>query len=445
MADYLEEEKKRQEYEREQEKRKEAAKAAFIADHPAHPEYAQVVWGAAARSLRRYDIDEDGSRLVKDATNLVVELIDLKHKHFGDMPDDDASKILDDLMELIDLRLDISACWDLYRQQQLTQRRNDIQQRYSQSFDMTMGLGQAISGHTGPPPALWGSGFDVLWSAGEPLVIEAAKGVGKTTLAGLLVRGQLLGGDVLGYPVRKLPEGQRILYLALDRPDQIKRSMARQFSPSQLTELDERVVFWQGALPADAAENTRVYVDLCDYNQTDIVYVDSLKDAVRGLSEDRATGYYQEGRTRLLASGRQLVELHHLTKSGDDYGSVWLHAGAGSVLRMSGRAGGPSSVLTHVKQPAHHVGPLKIKHDRDRGEMNVAEAAAPVELLNWIADQTDGVTAAETAQVLFGTAGDSEVKRAKRKLAELVDAGQIRVVTGQGRSNPTRWYVESGH
>src|SRR4051812_37882823 len=52
-------------------------------------------------------------------------------------------------------------------------------------------------------PALWGTDDDVLWARGEALMLVGGPGVGKTTIAGQLVRGRLgLADDLLGYPVR---------------------------------------------------------------------------------------------------------------------------------------------------------------------------------------------------------------------------------------------------
>jgi hypothetical protein len=415
------------------------AKARLVnryADYPEAARYAAYCWDRGM-SLRGYD----GAAQLGKAQALVIQLID---QRFIEVADEHVTEILENIYGK-SLGVDIPACWELYRQQQRAAYRQEIQQRYARPLAVNSGAAQAISRHTGPPPALWGANFNVLWSSGEPLLIEAGYGAGKTTLAGLLVRAQLFGGDVLGYPVQRLPDGQKILYLAIDRPDQIMRSMSRQFSPQQLAEMEitGRLIIWRGPLPADAAENNDLYVDLCDYHQAHYVYVDSLKDAARGLTEDRAAAAYQATRTRMLARGRQLVELHHLAKSGADYGSVWLRAGAGSVLRMSGKAGGTTGVLTHEKQPAHRVDPIKIAHDRDRGELDVAQAEAPVELVGWIADQEDGVTAADAAQLLYGEVGRAELRRTKRKLTDLVDSGELRAVVGQGPSNPTRWYSES--
>ena len=53
------------------------------------------------------------------------------------------------------------------------------------------------------PPAVWGDGESILWAEGESLIIAGPDGVGKTTLAGQLIRARLGIGDglVLGMAV----------------------------------------------------------------------------------------------------------------------------------------------------------------------------------------------------------------------------------------------------
>ncbi len=127
----------------------------------------------------------------------------------------------------------------------------------------------------GQPPAVWGGGSDVLWSAGETLIIEAHIGLGKTSLAGLLVRALLFAGEVLGQPVKQLAPGQKVLYLALDRPDQIKRSMARQFTPEQRAALPRPPRgLGQAAARQDTAENQNVLRDLAEFHNAAVVVVD---------------------------------------------------------------------------------------------------------------------------------------------------------------------------
>lgn len=301
------------------------------------------------------------------------------------------------------------------------------------------------------PSTLWGIGKEILWASGEALIICADIGCGKTTLAGLLSRALLKGGDVLGHPVQSLRDNPRILYLALDRPKQIGRSLDRQFTLELRGELGDRFTFLPGPLPIDASENPRALVQIADLYQADIVIVDSLKDIALGLAEDRAAANYNRARGLLLSSGRELIELHHLTKKGDLFGAKWLDAGVGSALRISGKPGCATSTVTQLKPVAHLVPPVKIAHDRDHGEMAViakesaaveAPATAAPDLARWVAGHgEEGVTANQAAMHLRGADDRPAVLRAKRELSALADAGRLRVVEGSaGRGNPTRWF-----
>jgi hypothetical protein len=349
----------------------------------------------------------------------------------------------------------IEAAWEPYAEAHAAGRRRQLVDMLRDEYGDLDGFehGSAASllaEAQGPPRAVWGSGHDVLWSSGEPLLIGAGVGAGKTTLAGLLVRALLFGGDVLGRPVVPLAPGKRVLYLALDRPEQIARSLARQISVDQLFTVEERMTIWRGPLPRDAATYPFVLRDLADYHNAHVVVIDSLKDAVRGLAEDRTAADYNDARKRLLSSGRELVELHHLTKGGQDYGSVWLNAGAGSVLRLSGKAGCRSADLEHIKPPAHHVGPLKLTHDRDRGEMTLTAARAKatsdasssttgcVDLVDWVLNYgDDGVTAKDAAQLLYGSTEHRDILRAKRALGNASEL--VCLPTAGGRGAQSRW------
>jgi hypothetical protein len=82
--------------------------------------------------------------------------------------------------------------------------------------------GGAILDEPERPPAVWGDGEDILWAEGESLIIMGPDGVGKTTLAGCLIRARLgLGADehgvcaVLGQPVA--PGKRNVLILLMDR------------------------------------------------------------------------------------------------------------------------------------------------------------------------------------------------------------------------------------
>lgn len=293
-------------------------------------------------------------------------------------------------------------------------------------------------------PALWGRDQDVLWAKGEALMICGSSGVGKTTLAGQVVRALVLGGDLLGLPIR--PQG-RVLYLAMDRPEQIARSLHRQFRPApgvgdvkaalERSEVAKNLVVWKGPPPADFAKNPEVLTSMCVDARADVVVIDSLKDAAIGLSEDAVGAGYNSARQLALANGIQVLELHHQVKRGangeaptslaDVFGSTWLTGGAGSVILLAGTAGDPIVEFRHLKQPAEPVGPFKVIHDHANGSSAVWHKADAVELAK--AAGSKGVTATEFATVLFDKGSkaptESEKEKARRRLNALVRSGQL--------------------
>ena len=109
---------------------------------------------------------------------------------------------------------------------------------------------------------MWGRDDEVLWPEGESLMIAGGLGLGKTTLAGLLVRALHFGGEVLGLPV--LAADAPILYLAMDRPRQISRSMRRQFTEQHQARLKDRLIVWPGPLEEDLAKKPELLMELAD-------------------------------------------------------------------------------------------------------------------------------------------------------------------------------------
>lgn len=301
------------------------------------------------------------------------------------------------------------------------------------------------------PPAVWGSGSEVLWAEGEALLIAAPQGVGKTTLAHQLVRARLgLQGTVLGYPVAP---GRRVLLLAMDRPAQTRRAGARIFGADDPAYLNEHLSVWQGPPPYDLARRPEILAAMCDRASADTVVIDSLKDAAVGLSDDEVGAGWNRARQKALAEGVQVLELHHVVKRGangaeprtlpDIYGSVWITSGTGSVLLLWGEAGDPVISLRHLKQPMDEVGPFQLVHDHTVGTTSVQHAADLLEMAR--RGGTAGVTPAAAAEALFETKRPTAAQRekARRRLERLTRDGHLIRVQPTTPSDPARYYLAS--
>lgn len=301
------------------------------------------------------------------------------------------------------------------------------------------------------PPAVWGFGDDVIWAEGESLTVVGPPGVGKTTLTGQVTRALLLGGHVLGYGVT--PTQSKVLYLAMDRPAQIARSLRRHFTEDDRDILAEKLVVWKGPPPGDVAKNTGIFLSLVKLAEADTLIVDSLKDAAIGLSSDEVGAAYNQARQLVLAAGCQVMELHHLVKRGpngakptqlaDVYGSTWITSGAGSVLLLWGQAGDMVVEVTHLKQPANDVGPLMIEHDHTTGTSTVWHGDngehTPLELL-LMANSRNGLNAHQAAVHIFSVddPDTNQRRKAKRRLNALVAEGKARKEEPTGR--PAVWF-----
>lgn len=301
-------------------------------------------------------------------------------------------------------------------------------------------------------PTIWGRGTQVLWPRGEALMIAGGQGLGKTTLAGQVVAGLLGVGDrcVLGLPVTDM--GCRVLYLAMDRPRQIARSLRRQFGPDDRDILSERLVVWEGPPPRDLAANPTLLAKMARYYRAGVVVIDSLKDAAVRLAEDAVGAQWNRARQHLLSQGCQLLELHHSTKRGpagapitgvaDVYGSTWLTSGCGSIILLVGEPGDPIVSFRHVKQPAEEVGPFQLLHDQSCGHLSIDFQVDLLELVRL--NGVDGLTAKEAAAAITGKDKPSgaDVEKARRRLNQKVtEGGLVRLGGDRGRGSTAAWFL----
>lgn len=297
-------------------------------------------------------------------------------------------------------------------------------------------------------PALWGHDDQVLWAGGEPLLICAPPGLGKTTLAQQLVLSRLgaLEPSLLGLPVAV--DDRPVVYIAADRPAQAARSGHRMVTERHRDLLDDRLIVWQGPLPFRITEDPRSLRTWLVKLGAGTVVIDSLKDVAVGLSEDAVGAAVNQAMQHVVAAGIELVALHHQRKSQDGrkpralddvYGSAWITAGAGSVILLWGEAGDPIVELLHLKQPASQVGPLTVHHDHDRGRSTVP---GPVDLLDLAAR---GITATEAAQRIYDTSSPNrnQVERARRRLEKLADLAQVTREKTRDATAPVTYWLAS--
>lgn len=295
--------------------------------------------------------------------------------------------------------------------------------------------------------ARWGSGSEVLWARGESLIIAAPPGVGKTTLAGQLIAGLMgIQSTVLGYPVA---EAGRVLYLAMDRPSQIRRALRRRFSEEHRAVLAERLVVRPGPMPGDLGKHPTMLIDLARLHGCDSIVIDSLKDAAVKLTDDETGGIVNRAIQYCNAQEIDVLVLHHQrkgtggekpTKLEDVYGSTWITAGAGSVFLLWGEAGSELVEMTHLKQPADPVGPFRIEHDHHLGVSTVSHGFDALAFLRLAGPR--GATVAEAAQAEHGgvqASGNAKWKKTERRLRTLVRNGLATADDDQDRGGEGRF------
>lgn len=306
-------------------------------------------------------------------------------------------------------------------------------------------------------PAVWGDGDEIAWAAGESLMIAGPQGVGKTTLAGQIIMGRLgLIPEVLGLPV--VPGRGRVLYLAMDRPQQASRSLRRLARPEWRDVIHDRLTVWQGPPPADFALSATVLLEMCRAAESDTVVIDSVKDSAVGISKDEVGAGYNRCRQTAIAAGVEVLELHHQRKSGegggkptslaDVYGSTWITGGAGSVILLWGEPGDSVVEFKHLKQPMEPVGPMNVIHDHHAGTSHVDQDDSR-NLIIQAGRRPSGLTAKTAAEALFGKANPTqgEVEKARRKLEAYVRTGSMHCRPGvrgggPGRAESTYFLVE---
>ncbi|MFE0751047.1 bifunctional DNA primase/polymerase [Gordonia sp. NPDC058843] len=312
---------------------------------------------------------------------------------------------------------------------------------------------------------LWGEGDRTLWAPGEGLMICGPQGVGKSTIVQqlMLARLGLTDPEFCGLPV--VVDERPILYLAMDRPPQIRRSINRMVNTADenvAAVLKRQLVVWKGPPPVNAAEAPEVFAKWVAMHGRDpgLVIVDSLKDLASGLGEDAVGSGINTAMQTVLANGTEFIDLHHQRKAtadnrkpdklADVFGSTWLTSGMGSVVLVWGEAGAPTVELSHLKQPAAPVGPLIVNHSHGQGLSSANDLGV---MLMQLAVQAGavGITEKDAVAGVFqleehDTDYAPAKKRVRRRLDKFTREGQLTYTPGAkggsgGGGRPATWVV----
>ena len=311
-------------------------------------------------------------------------------------------------------------------------------------------------------PSLWGDGKHVVWAEGEALMLTGPQGAGKTSDAGQLAFGLagVPGFETLyGLPVRPLPEGKTVLYLALDRPAQIARAHRRLIAPEHRALLDARLVYNAGReLPftptrmLNAPELLAAWAEECFAGA---VIVDSLKDAIGELSNEEVASQWNAVVQSCLDRGIEVALLHHMRKAhaqnrrprtlDDVHGSGNITRGLGSVVLVWGLPGAEEVEFVHLKQPAEPVGPFVISRDHDSGRSTVLRDGVLPQGARADRDRAlrayftrKGADVPVTLDELRA-AGLGSDTRLRETLSALVSECVLAYVEGGGRGNASTW------
>jgi len=275
----------------------------------------------------------------------------------------------------------------------------------------------------------------VLWAQGEPLLIAKPDGVGGTTIAQQLAlrRAGIGAPSLLGHTV--MAGTGKVLYLALDRPRQARRSIRRMVTEADRAALAERLTVWEGALPFSLVADPRLLVVAAQKRGATTVIIDSLKDVASGLSDEQTGQAINRAMQLCVDAGVELLALHHQRKAQGDnkrpqqladvYGSRWLTAGCGSVLMLWGEPGDPIVELRHLKQPADEVGPLMLLHDNVAG---TTTADGSVDVVDILGASPAPMAVKDIASRLFKISDPkrNDIAKVKRRLVAALAEGRVK-------------------
>lgn len=321
--------------------------------------------------------------------------------------------------------------------------------------------GVAFLENVQPGEPVWGSGNAVAWAKNQGFMIFGTDGTGKSTLIQqvMFARLGIHTTDVLGIPVA--PDDRSILYLALDRPAQIRDSIARMVDlrdPNTYDTLKRRLTVIEGPVPFPCDSNPRAFVDWClglAGDDCGMVIVDSVKDMVTSPKEDIAGAGFNDTMQLFISKGIEFGCTHHNRKEtqqnqrprnlADVYGSRWLTAGMGAVLNIW--RSDSTRELTQLKTPyGNPFKPVEYADDFARGRSQIAENWRDVLVSHLVRAGKRGLTDAECVLKAFGqtskdTGYESNRQRITRQINAWIAEGQTAYQRRDGVRNGNKCKV----
>lgn len=312
---------------------------------------------------------------------------------------------------------------------------------------------------------IWGDGDRVLAARGQGTLIVGPQGVGKSTLAQLFVftRMGLLSSPLLDYTVAL--DERPILYLALDRPDQIAQSMFRMVDTSDedVAARLKRQLIVKTALPFKADLDPDLFAEWVIETGRDpgLVVSDSVKDMLTDPDKNAGGMGFNTTVQILLANGTDTLGLHHQRKANvgnpkpntisDVYGSAWITAGQGSIILLWGSAGSKSVELCHLKPIREPVKTITVNFNHVTGDAGgVDQRMALIDLAQRKdTDSPPGFTIDEAVRAVHNSyrtenSWKSHSAKVRRFLDKLVSSGELIYFSGQqggsgGGGAAARW------
>lgn len=313
--------------------------------------------------------------------------------------------------------------------------------------------GSAVFDVPAQPQSIWGEDDECLWPKLQPLMLYANTGLGKTTVVQRVALARIGIGpsEVLGYPVEPLPAGEKIIYIAADRPIQAMASLRRMVTDDDETRriLDERWI-WETKRQV-RADRPNAFLELCERHNGTMLILDSAKDVAPGpLKDEEPAGKLVDAWSRCIANEIDVAAMHHPRKgqsstappdSVDEiYGSSMLANGAGSILSMYGVPGSGTAGMVQLKMPARQAPAMDIVFNYETGTITRRNYRD----LNDFLQRGEWVTVRQVAAFLYAKPEHEvthpERKRATRKLQNLVTKRLVDERL-QGQHHEYRWTV----